>query len=293
MNFDVVNKAEILFQEIADFYFKWNIGPENIIPYLLENPSTKRRIDANERLRQKSTMQTIKKVEFRPVPFKVCVLPNINKLRFQKTPIVPERYRLSGQDINGWVYFARIVPLREEEFIPFCKELRETKTDAEERSRVDWLVSFGNLLNSLSQQLIALDSMPLSMTGEQEDWPDMDRTLHDLADGHVRPLVSKYENVIKKYVSQMSNDEEILDGLTNRERMLIHCYEQREVIKKGNPKYNDYITYATPSKRKAYPNGSANKAKYLIASIEKIMPKLSESAAQQARNELDTLRANI
>lgn len=82
-------------------------------------------------------------------------------------------------------------------------------------------------------------------------------------------------------------------NLTRREQVLIHCYEQGKVINKGEPDYNDYITFATPSKRAAYPNGSQSKVKSLIKSIEKILPSLTQKAAQQANNELETLKASI
>ncbi|MVM35480.1 hypothetical protein GO755_35995 [Spirosoma sp. HMF4905] len=81
--------------------------------------------------------------------------------------------------------------------------------------------------------------------------------------------------------------------LSVREKMLIHCYEQRRVINKGEPYYNDYIMYATPTKRKGYPNGSVPKAKQLIKSIKNILPHLSKKAAQQAESEINTLEANI
>lgn len=80
---------------------------------------------------------------------------------------------------------------------------------------------------------------------------------------------------------------------TIREQILIHCYEQQEVIKKGAPNYNTYITFATPRKRLAYSNGSVARAKRLIESIEKILPFLTEKAAQQAASEINTIEANI
>lgn len=82
-------------------------------------------------------------------------------------------------------------------------------------------------------------------------------------------------------------------GLTNRERILIHCYESGRVINKGEPDYNDYITFATSTKRKSYPNNSGSKAKSLIRSIRKIIPHLSQRAVQQANSEIDTIEANL
>ena len=84
-----------------------------------------------------------------------------------------------------------------------------------------------------------------------------------------------------------------VQGLTNRERILIHCYELGRVINKGEPDYNDYVTFATPTKRKSYPNNSDSKAKSLIKSIRKIIPHLSQRAVQQANSEIDTIEANL
>ena len=81
--------------------------------------------------------------------------------------------------------------------------------------------------------------------------------------------------------------------LTARERTLIICYEAEKVINKGEPDYNDYITFATRAKRIAYPSESKSKAKSLITSIRKILPKLSEKARQQAENELNTIESKI
>ncbi|GAB3688466.1 hypothetical protein GCM10027592_03430 [Spirosoma flavus] len=82
-------------------------------------------------------------------------------------------------------------------------------------------------------------------------------------------------------------------GLSIREQMLIHCYEQGRVIKRGEPNYNDYITFATPTKRKSYANGSEKKAKSLVNSIRKILPHLSPKAVQQANSEINTIESNL
>ncbi|GAB3949551.1 hypothetical protein GCM10028805_25980 [Spirosoma harenae] len=80
---------------------------------------------------------------------------------------------------------------------------------------------------------------------------------------------------------------------TEREKALIYCYKQLPPISKGQPLYNDYITLTTPKKRIAYPNESLKKAKSLIASIEKIMPKLTDSERKQAENEINTIEAKF
>lgn len=94
-------------------------------------------------------------------------------------------------------------------------------------------------------------------------------------------------NVVPQPVPPKGEQQE----LTARERVLIHCYEERKPIKRGEPDYNDYITFAIPAKRLAYPGDSPSKAKSLLNSIRKILPYLSEKAAQQANNEIHTIES--
>lgn len=98
---------------------------------------------------------------------------------------------------------------------------------------------------------------------------------------------AKIEARIKE--SEVRNEH----GLTAREKILIHSYEGKEPIPRKDKRYNDYLAFCTPTKRKAYPNDSPKRAKSLVKSIEKILPLLSESAKQQAENEKQTIEANF
>lgn len=84
-----------------------------------------------------------------------------------------------------------------------------------------------------------------------------------------------------------------LEGLTERELALIHCYKQLPPIKFGEPLYADYMRFARPGDRTSYPNESKRKAKSLIRSIEKIKPYLTESEKINAETEIKTLEASF
>lgn len=293
MNFEILKQAETQFREIADFYVNWNAEPENIISYLMEHPSTKRRMDNNVKVREQFALQKIKKEGGVSGPGMDYKLANGQWLGVKLKQVIPEPYKLSGLDVDAYIFHTRIVPLLNEGLTAFVGELKVTASAAEERSRVDWCQEFRRVLETLSEQLTTFDSRPLSIPNEIENWPDIDHTLRTLANDHIRPLLDQYEGIIKKYLPNTSSIENQPDGLTRRERVLILCYEDKEVIKRGEPDYNDYITFATPTKRLAYPNGSAVKAKRLIVSINKILPHLSKNATQQAINEVNTIESNI
>lgn len=82
-------------------------------------------------------------------------------------------------------------------------------------------------------------------------------------------------------------------GLTNRQKMLIHCYKEGSPYLRGTKEYNDYRRYQTPTKRQSYPNDSPHKANRLILDIEKIITYLPENARQQAEKEIDTIRSKF
>lgn len=89
------------------------------------------------------------------------------------------------------------------------------------------------------------------------------------------------------------NNERIQPGLTERERVLIHCYRQQPAIVRGQQGYQDYMNYARPGDRTSYPDESTRKANSLIRSIEKILPQLTDTERKQAENEIDTIKANF
>ena len=83
------------------------------------------------------------------------------------------------------------------------------------------------------------------------------------------------------------------NSLTGREQILIYFYEGGKMILRNDPKYNKYITWSTKHKRLAYYNNSQSKLKKLIASIEKLIPHLTEKAKQDADSELNTLKGHL
>lgn len=97
-----------------------------------------------------------------------------------------------------------------------------------------------------------------------------------------------------KYIlAPLPTDEETQVDLTEREQILVHCYQQKPPIVRGQPGYPDYLRFARPGDRTAYPNDSVRKAKSLIRSIERILPFLTEPESQQAQKEVITIKANF
>lgn len=101
--------------------------------------------------------------------------------------------------------------------------------------------------------------------------------------GHAKP--------VKELKNLKGNGDK--DKLTVREHALIHCYKQLPPIKKGEPMYDDYIGFATPRKRLAYPGDSKRKADLLIKSIENVLLHLDEIERQQAESEIVTIEAKF
>ncbi|WP_020599370.1 hypothetical protein [Spirosoma panaciterrae] len=129
------------------------------------------------------------------------------------------------------------------------------------------------------------------------EWNEQNRdiTITELKNLHITtPMVnSLLDEIIKNWVKKYGRISNRQDGLTDRERALIHCYNLQPPIKKGEKLYNDYCDYATPIKRLAYSNDSSKKANSLIKSIEKILPYLNEKAKLQAESEIITIRAKF
>ncbi|SOD99039.1 hypothetical protein [Spirosoma fluviale] len=81
--------------------------------------------------------------------------------------------------------------------------------------------------------------------------------------------------------------------LSKRHSILIHFYEDKNMVERKHKDYNDYITFSTSNKRLAYSNGSLSKLKHLIEDIEEVIPLLSEKAKQRAENELKILKLRL
>ncbi|MFD1144551.1 hypothetical protein ACFQ4C_25715 [Larkinella insperata] len=109
-------------------------------------------------------------------------------------------------------------------------------------------------------------------------------------------VIESTENEILKYFPpQTDNKNSTIESqlLTERERVLIHCYQQKPAIVRGQTGYADYMKFARPGDRIRYPNDSERKANSLIRSIEKILPYLTETEKKQAQSEIETIRANF
>lgn len=133
-------------------------------------------------------------------------------------------------------------------------------------------------------------TITLSMTGRDLKY---DQFFEERVLSKVRPAISDLEQ-LKSLIPAQANlvpvPNSLVHTLSVRQKMLIYCYELRDVIKKGEVGYNDYINLATPRKRLASAR-TENMAKYLIKDIEVIIPHLSKKAAQQANNEIVTLES--
>lgn len=283
MNFDVLNQTETIFDEIAGFYGRWNTGPDLILSDLLQHPQTRLRIDANQRNRDNALLQ---------------------QMQVGRSTPMPDVYQLSGRDVYSWLYNDRILPLRGERLTALKLTIRDVQTDSGERSRVDWCQGLQRVLNSLSEQLMTLDSKYPSMPNRDEDWPDIDKTLRTIANHYIRPLIEQYQQIVNRYLPDQSEpatstpiaDERI--KLTHSQIAMLYHYTNQPITRNnanaiaqkygqtsGQKLLDIYGRMTSPLERTAT-------AKNTIKNFSKVMPLLSGKSLELANSELADARRN-
>ena len=230
MTFDTLSETETRFREVAGFYACLNAAPFEALSLLLENPATQRRIEGGRY--QPSPTVTHDLAVFK-VPKTRLLNPasappsNVSNAypdwwtlrRYEPrgeppNPNAGHGYKIGSNDVGQWLYFARLVPLRDELPEQLRRELSHVVSDAEERSRAVRLADFARLLDKVSGHVEAFGAKTLAEfqaevgADGQENWGSIFQTAKSFVPD-VRGAVKVFRAVVGEYVPSAGKIEPV------------------------------------------------------------------------------------